>query len=258
MGHSLNYFSPYVKKISVGRYGAVMATDAAPTAETRGRPRLRDDDDILRAALHAFAEHGYDGMSLRTLNAEMGLSRGTINQRFGSKEQLWYAAVDHEFRHLTDDLNAELQQRPVPDNDLSRVREGIRAFLIASVRRPELVRLMNQEGLHSTSRLDYIMTSFTLPTLTPAWQALNRLADTGLVRRVPARTLLFLIAHGAAAPFTLGPLSDRFDPVDGPLDPIDHIELATDIIVSGLRIAEPDGADSSNGRSGLSRTKRRA
>jgi transposase len=208
MSLSLNYFSPGVKKISEGRYRAVMATDAVPTAETRGRPRLRDDDEILRAALHAFAEHGYDGMSLRTLNAEMGLSRGTINQRFGSKE------------------------------------------LVASVRRPELVRLMNQEGMHSTSRLDYIMTSFTLPTLRPVWQGLNRLADAGVVRRVPARTLLFLIAHGAAAPFTLGPLADRFNAVDGPLDPLDHIELVTDIIVSGLRIANPDGAGSFNGRSG--------
>lgn len=258
MGVSVNYFSPYVKKMSAERYRAVMATDAVQTVETRGRPRIRDDDEILRAALHAFAEHGYDGMSLRTLNVEMGLSRGTINQRFHSKEQLWYAAIDHEFRHLIDDLNAELQQRVLPDDDLSRVREGIRAFLIASVRRPELVRLMNQEGLHSTSRLDYIMTSFTLPTLTPVWQALNRLADAGVVRSVPARTLLFLIAHGAAAPFTLGPLSDRFNAVDGPLDPVDHIELVTDIIVSGLRIARPGDADSSNARSGASRRKRRA
>jgi hypothetical protein len=70
--------------------------------------------------------------------------------------------------------------------------------------------------------------------------------------------LLFLIAHGAAAPFTLGPLSDRFDPVDGPLDPVDHIELVTDIIVSGLRIAQPDYADNSNGRTRASKTKRRA
>jgi hypothetical protein len=74
---------------------------------------------------------------------------------------------------------------------------------------------------------------------------------------VPARTLLFLIAHGATAPFTLGPLSDRFNPIDGPLDPIDHIELATDIIISGLRIAQPDRADNSKGRSGASKTKRR-
>jgi hypothetical protein len=68
------------------------------------------------------------------------------------------------------------------------------------------------DHLHSTSRLDYTVTSFTLPTLTPAWQVLNQLADAGVVRRVSARPLLFLIAHGAGAPFTLGPLSDRFDP----------------------------------------------
>jgi hypothetical protein len=34
------------------------------------------------------------------------------------------------------------------------------------------------------------MTSFTLPALTPAWQGLNRLADAGLVRRVPALRVL--------------------------------------------------------------------
>ncbi len=212
-----------------------MAIRAKETAETRGRPRMREDDEILPAALHAFAEHGYDGMSLRTLNADMGLSRGTINQRFRSKEQLWYAAVDHEFRHLIDELNAELQQRTIPDDDLSRLREGIRAFLVVSARHPDLVRLMNQEGLHSTRRLDHIVSTFTLPTLTPALRALNRLADSGIMRRVPARTLLFLIAHGAAAPFTLGPLSDRFDPIDGPIDAALHVELVTDIIVSGLR-----------------------
>src|SRR5882757_5736896 len=53
------------------------------------------------------------------------------------------------------------------------------------------------------------------------------------------RAAEFLTAHGAAAPFTLGPLSDRFNSVDGPLDPLDHIELVTDIIVSGVRIAQP-------------------
>src|SRR6202012_4184657 len=115
MRYSVSYFSPCVKKILTEGYRAVMATDAVQTAQTRGRPRIRDDDEILRAALHAFAEHGYDGMSLRTLNAEMGLSRGTINQRFGSKEQLCHAAVEHQCRHLSEDLNAELQQRTVPD-----------------------------------------------------------------------------------------------------------------------------------------------
>lgn len=217
-----------------------MAQPDLPNVETRGRPRIHDDDGILQAALYAFAEHGYDGMSLRTLNAQMGLSRGTINQRFRSKEQLWYAAVDHGFRHLIDDLSAELQHRTTqPGDDLTRLRETIRAFLIASSRRPELVRLMNQEGLHSTQRLDHIVTTFVEPTLVPAWQALDRLADSGTMRRVPARTLLFLIAHGAAAPFTLRPLSDRFDRTDGPLDTDGHIELVTDIIIGGLHNPPP-------------------
>jgi hypothetical protein len=55
----------------------------------------------------------------------------------------------------------------------------------------------------------------------------------------------------------LAQLSDRFNPVDGPLDPLDHIELLTDIIVSGLRIAQPDAAARANGHSHAPRTKRR-
>ena len=204
------------------------------TLETRGRPRLRTDDEILRAALRAFAEYGYEGMSLRTLNSELGLSRGTVNQRFRSKEQLWYAAVDRGFQALVNDINAELADTALPEDDAGQLRAFIRAFLTASIRRPELVRLMNQEGLHSTGRLDHIVSSFTMPTLAATMRALDRMVAAGLARPVPARTVLFLVAHGAAAPFTLGPLSDRFDPLDGPLDPVEHVELVTDIIVGGL------------------------
>jgi AcrR family transcriptional regulator len=131
-------------------------------------------------------------------------------------------------------MNTEIAQRPMPDDDRGQLRQLIRAFLVASVQRPELARLMNQEGLHSTDRLDHILTSFVLPTMQPALQALDRMATADLARRVPARAVLFLIAHGAAAPFTLGPLSERFDAIDGPLDPMAHVELVTDIILAGI------------------------
>jgi AcrR family transcriptional regulator len=203
-------------------------------SETRGRPRLRSDDEILQAALLAFAEHGYEGMSLRNLNSELGLSRGTINQRFGSKQQLWYVAVDSGFQSLINEVEAELQHSGTSGDDLVQLRTSIRTFLVASARRPELVRLMNYEGLHSSGRLDHIFNTFVLPGLAPAMQALRCLEAAGKARAVPARALLFLVAHGAAAPFTLGPLSDRFDALDGPLDPMAHVELVTDIIVSGL------------------------
>jgi len=46
---------------------------------------------------------------------------------------------------------------------------------------------------------------------------------------------LCLIAHGAAAPYTLTALSGRFDPQDGRLDDVAHAELMTDILMAGLR-----------------------
>lgn len=46
--------------------------------------------------------------------------------------------------------------------------------------------------------------------------------------------LLFLLAHVAAAPFTLRALSERFDSVDGPREPDGYIELATDVIMTAL------------------------
>ena len=76
-----------------------MVPMSAPSQRRRqGRPRNEDApaslDEILGAALRAFATHGYDGVSLRTLNRELGASHNLLHGRFGSKEALWYAAVD--------------------------------------------------------------------------------------------------------------------------------------------------------------------
>ena len=84
------------------------------STETRGRPRLREDHEILQAALEAFARHGYDAMSLRSLNTELGLAHGTINQRFKSKEQLYFAAVDHGFETFIAEIERVQAQRPKP------------------------------------------------------------------------------------------------------------------------------------------------
>jgi TetR/AcrR family transcriptional regulator len=49
---------------------------APPPRRPMGRPRTEDApaslDDILGAALRAFATLGYDGVVLRTLNRELG------------------------------------------------------------------------------------------------------------------------------------------------------------------------------------------
>ena len=205
--------------------------------ETRGRPRICQDDEILEAALQAFAAQGYDAMSLRSLNAKLGLSHGTISQRFGTKERLYFAAVDLGFASFLADIEerrrAALAAAESVD-DVADLHATIRAFLGAALLRPELGRLMNQEGLYRTDRLDHIIDQVVVPFIAGTDGLLERLQAAGRIRPVTARALFFLVAHGAEAPYTLTALSGAFDTVDGPLDPDRHADDVTDLIMRGL------------------------
>ena len=114
----------------------------------RGRPKIHADGAILDSALRVFATHGYEGMSMRSLNSELGLSHGTINQRFGTKDELYLEAVDHGFAALLRDMAELTNSEPLPDDPLEELRVRFRAFLLASARRPHLNRLINNEGVN--------------------------------------------------------------------------------------------------------------
>jgi len=219
-----------------------MEPDTSRTTETRGRPRIRQDDEILDAALRAFASQSYDAMSLRSLNAELGLSHGTISQRFGTKERLYYAAIDSGFTTFFEDIdrrrNEALGSTADRDgvDDLVDLRATIRAFLGAALLRPELGRLMNQEGLNQSPRLEYIVATVLVPLFGSVGAILERLRASGRIHPVSARSLFFLVAHGAEAPYTLSALSQAFDLIDGPLDPERHADDVTDLIMRGLLV----------------------
>jgi len=206
------------------------------TNDVRGRPRIRQDAEILVAALHMFAAHGYAGMSVRALNTELGLSHGTVNQRFVSKDQLFRAAIDHGFATFLADIATERAKRPASTDELDELHENIRAFLIATIRRPELGRLMNQEGLHQSDRLDYIVRTVLDPGFGPFGTSVRRLVAAGRIHPVTTRAVFFLVAHGAEAPFTLTALSAAFDPDDGPLDPEAHADDMAALLIRSIRI----------------------
>ncbi|HEY5108863.1 MAG TPA: TetR/AcrR family transcriptional regulator [Acidimicrobiales bacterium] len=218
---------------------ATTPQDPTRNTETRGRPRIRQDDEILDAALQAFAAQGFDAMSLRSLNAQLGLSHGTISQRFGTKERLYFAAVDHGFASFLSDIE---ERRRValaaidPPDDLADLRATIRAFLGAALLRPELGRLMNQEGLYPTARLQYIVDHVMVPLFSSLGGQIERLRMAGRVRPVTTRSLFFLVAHGAEAPYTLTALSGAFDVLDGPLDPHRHADDVTDLLMRGITL----------------------
>jgi TetR/AcrR family transcriptional regulator len=214
----------------------------AQTSEGKraGRPRTQDApatlEQILDAAFRAFATYGYDGVVVRTLNRELGVSHNLIHQRFGSKQGLWYAAVDRAFSQQVTQLATAFD--PTLVDPLDQLNHAIQRFVRYSAQRPELLGLMNIEARIDSERLDYIYDNYVAPALAPLGRLLDHLHKHGRIRPISLRALFFLIAHGAAAPFTLAPLARHFDSAD-PLDPTQVAEQATltaDVITSGLRL----------------------
>jgi TetR/AcrR family transcriptional regulator len=210
-----------------------------------GRPKAQDAPvtlgQILDAAFRAFATYGYEGVAVRTLNRELGVSHNLIHQRFGSKQGLWYAAVDRAFSQQVTELATAFD--PTLSDPLDQLNFAIRRFVSYSAERPELLGLMNIEARVDSERLDYIYDNYIAPALAPLGRLLDHLRDEGRIRPISLRALFFLIAHGAAAPFTLAPLARHFDNAD-PLDPdqvAEQASLTADVVTGGLRLDAPDG-----------------
>lgn len=210
---------------------------AAP--KTRGRPKAADavaGDDILAVALRTFATYGYEGVSLRMINRELGGSHNLVYQRFGTKEELWKAAVDYGFGGLVNYARASFD--PTVADQLEQLRLAIRRFVLYSANHPELLALMSIEGRQNTERLRYIYDTYIEPSQRPLARLMNHLADEGKIRAIPYRTFFFLFVHGGASSFTLAPLATLFEPSD-PADPKSaeqQADLVATIIVNGLRV----------------------
>ena len=65
-------------------------------------PKVTDDrlaarrGEILAAARRAFARHGYEGATVKVLEAETGLSRGAIFHHFRDKQALFLALAEQD------------------------------------------------------------------------------------------------------------------------------------------------------------------
>jgi TetR/AcrR family transcriptional regulator len=172
----------------------------AQTSERKrtGRPRAQDApvtlERILDEAFRAFATYGYDGVTVRTLNRELGVSHNLIHQRFGSKQGLWYAAVDRAFSQQVTELATAFD--PTLVDPLDQLNHAIRRFVSYSAERPELLGLMNIEARVDSERLDYIYDNYVAPD--PPDQPTSALLPDRARRRRPVH------ARPARAPLRQG------------------------------------------------------
>jgi TetR/AcrR family transcriptional regulator len=179
-----------------------MANPPPRAANPRGRPRKDAEfapaDKVMSAAIEAFSVHGYNGVSLRNVNAELGVSRNLLYQRFGSKAELWHAAVDWAFGPLLEHLENTDDESADP---MIRLRILIRGFIEYSATRPYLARLVTVEGAAETDRMRYLYQNYIRPVQRRFLPVFALLREQGRIKTIPTEIFYFLLTSGGTAPF---------------------------------------------------------
>jgi TetR/AcrR family transcriptional regulator len=202
-------------------------------------------DDVLAAALRAFATHGYAGVSVRTLTRELGVSHNLLHQRFGSKWAIWRAAVDWGFGGLVRELEEADREHVDP---LQRLRSFIRTFVKVSAHRPELLRIIDGESTQTSERLDYLCATYILPMATRVRPLLDQLTAEARIRPIPPETVYYMITSGGAALYASDAMTTQiFGQLPRTESDIDrHADAAADLLISGLSlptVSSPNPAD---------------
>ncbi|MDP9301988.1 MAG: TetR/AcrR family transcriptional regulator [Actinomycetota bacterium] len=212
---------------------------SAVTRRGRGRPRAGEEIDLtlmLQAALDAFAETGYDGTSVRELSRRLGVSHALLTSRFGSKEGLWFAAMEHAL------ADAERTWREVADSpdldDLEALRRGVVRQVVFSAAHPQVLRIMSHEGAIDSPRVRFVIDRFVNPLRPAVERLLARLVAAGRIRPVPYATLHYLVTFGGGALFA-NPVESAL--LGAPAHPDAeyiraHAEAVADVLIAGVAV----------------------
>ncbi len=194
---------------------------------------------ILRAALEAFAQRGFDGVSVRELNRQIGVSHNLVHYYFRSKDALWRAAIDYGLRPTVDAWSQE-PLKP-SDDPVEVIQQGLRRFLEVTARCPSVQRILEHEGAVGGPRLDYMAERYILPYLKMPF---GQFEETMQIekRDLNLASLILLTSCGATAVFTRAALARK---IGGP-DPFSdegierHIRTITTLLFYGVLGRPPE------------------
>jgi TetR/AcrR family transcriptional regulator len=152
---------------------------------------------ILDAALKAFARNGFDGVSLRTIAEEAGVNHQLIGHHFGSKQDLWDAALDSRvevFKKLHSALDVA--------GEVSDPREQFRSFQRAvveyTIANPENAcinyheALVNRSAKKNSDRYQRLLERQVTRYREITERLLAQAQDAGIIPEMPIDDLWFV------------------------------------------------------------------
>ena len=197
------------------------------------RPRVIEDEALLDRLLEAFADLGFEGTSIRELCRHLGVSHNLIHTRYSSKDNAWYRAVDHGFEELGNVLTEE-PDGGWPHDGLEVLRISMERYALATIERPALARIIQQEGARPGPRFDYMYDRYILPWRKTTDRLLRHLQKEGVVRPGAIDTVYFFMTT-----WGIGGLASVPDATAGITGSdrrrADVARLAVDVLIEGMR-----------------------
>lgn len=195
-----------------------------PAPRPRGRPTANgahavDEAALLRSAFQAFAERGYDGVTLRDLAKRIGVSHNLLHVRFGGKDELWRRAVD---RRLSEAAAPVIAAFDAEGDAEARLRRVVERFCLWATEQPDIVALTHHEGRREGWRLDHIAERFILPFKVRLDALVAAVAAERPVAAISTPALMAMLVQGVGFFFGSTPLQrrigagDEVDPAHAP------------------------------------------
>ena len=166
----------------------------ARAEETRAR--------ILQKARDAFAEMGFAATSIRDIAREAGVTHSMITYHFGTKDELWRAAVRDMFALIEKQVFAPGADDPAL-SDEQRFRLLLRRYVRYCAQHPEHARITIAETIRGGERLDWMIDAFVKANHAGFTPCLEALMQAGSLPRVSLVSLHYAIVGMAQLPFVL-------------------------------------------------------
>jgi AcrR family transcriptional regulator len=184
---------------------------------TASQPQDGTRERILAAALEVFAEHGFDGARTREIAERADANLGLIKYYFDDKERLWKEAVARAFEELLADFGEEAGRDDGSD-PLAWLDRTLRQFVRFVARRPEFMRLMNDEAKRDSPRMRWLADRFVRPLDELIAARVARAQAEGLLPPISPVSLRYVVLGAAGLVFSQAPECRYVTGID-PTDP---------------------------------------
>ncbi len=140
------------------------------------RPSEITRERVLKAAERLFAEHGYDGTSVRSIVAKARVNQAAINYHFAGKEGLYREVLRAAFRALTEDQLAHAAEAKTLTREAA-LAEFVRRQLRPLIARDEYgrhMRIFNWETVRPTAVFRQLLREEAAPFMGLAVELVRR------------------------------------------------------------------------------------